>query len=620
MAEGFHFLRPDWLYALLPLPLVAWGLIRRETDASSWRGVIEPHLLPHLVSGGDRGSRLPLALLAAGWMTAVLALADPAWNRQPEPLLKSRAARVIVLDLSRSMSTPDLAPSRLAWARFKVADVLQRSRDGQTGLVAYAGDAFVVSPLTEDGATVAALLGALEPGIMPVQGSRADLGLLKAEELLTGAGADRGEVLLMTDEADESALDAARALRDRGHRVSVLGIGTEEGAPVPDGHGGFVATAESKPVVAALEQGPLRDLARAGGGRYALVSAGSQDLEQLFPALTGRLDTRSEETETGGERWIERGPWIALLLLPLGALAFRRGWLVTVALLSLGGLGNPGPVQAIGWDDLWQRRDQQAAAALREGDNARAAEVARDPLRKGAALYRTGRLEEAAESFGRDESADGHYNRGNALANLGRYQEAIAAYEKALARQPGMDDAAHNKAQVESLLDRLKNQDQEGRSTQNPEGNDDPEQQGTKSASEASGGKAPSDAPEEGSGQETAASQDQSRPQEPEKNPDAGDENQRDPGASRAQDRGGAGQPPARSETASEGDSETAQPTPGPVEGASDTDPLDAEERQAVEQWLRRIPDDPGGLLRRKFLHQYRERAAVSTAPAGKRW
>ncbi|MDQ2696524.1 MAG: VWA domain-containing protein, partial [Pseudomonadota bacterium] len=225
MIADFHFLRPLWLLALLPLPLVLWQL-RRAAGAGAWRKVCDPHLLAQLLSDSQGGGRkIPLALLGIGWLLAVLALAGPVWSQYPLPVMQSRDALVIVLDLSRSMLAADLKPSRLVQARFKAADALERRREGQTGLVAFAGDAFAVAPLTTDSATLTALLPVLSPDIMPVQGSRADLGLEKAGELLDGIG----DVLLITDSADAAALAAARALRERGVTVSVLGVGTPAG-------------------------------------------------------------------------------------------------------------------------------------------------------------------------------------------------------------------------------------------------------------------------------------------------------------------------------------------------------------------------------------------------------
>ncbi len=463
MPETFHFLRPEWFLTLLPLALLLWRVRKPGSIDSAWRRVCDANLLPYLlISPHQANARLPVWLLAAGWLIAVMALADPVWEKQPQPVFRTEEARVVVLDLSRSMATPDLKPSRLERARYKVEDVLRRSREGQVGLVAFAGDAFVVAPLTHDAGTIAELLKALEPGLMPVQGSRADLGLRKAGELLAQAGAGRGEILLIGDGYEgRQALEAAGDLKRQGYTVSVLGVGTEEGAPLSNGSGGYVRDDAGAIVVPRLDTPALRALADAGGGRYATITGNDADLDGLLTPLVPRLDTKVEQTGLKTDAWRSRGPWLAVLLLPLAALAFRRGWLLVVVLLVAATVTAPDPAKASTWDDLWTRRDQQAAQALAAGENARAAELAADPRQRGTAQYRAGRYEEALAAFAGAGGPDAAYNQGNALARLGRYQEAIAAYDQALAAQPHMEDAQHNKAVVEALLRQQEKQEQE---------------------------------------------------------------------------------------------------------------------------------------------------------------
>ncbi|MGB5306892.1 MAG: VWA domain-containing protein, partial [Gammaproteobacteria bacterium] len=191
MPEQFHFIQPLWLLALLPLAFLLWQVSQHSSTNNPWRKVVDSRLLPLLMRDQRTGNRqFPLWLLASGWLLTVLALADPAWEQQPQPVMQTTTSRVIVLDLSRSMLAADLQPSRLLRARFKVEDILARADESQTGLVVFAGAAFSVTPLTRDADTLRAQLKALEPDIMPAQGSRADLGLLKAQELLQQAGAE----------------------------------------------------------------------------------------------------------------------------------------------------------------------------------------------------------------------------------------------------------------------------------------------------------------------------------------------------------------------------------------------------------------------------------------------
>jgi len=628
MLSDFHFLNPEWFLALLPLAAILWGIGHRDSGAGAWQRVVDPGLLPHLlVHGGGKGGRLPLVLLAIGWLAAVIALANPTFERLPVPAYRGELARVVILDLSRSMETPDLEPSRLARARYKVADILERSRDGQAGLIAFAGAAFIVSPLTDDADTILAMLDAVVPEIMPVQGSRPDLALAKAVELLAQAGSSRGEVVLVGDDAGGAdALAQARALTAAGHSLSVIGVGTGEGGPVPG-----VLGADERPVLSVLDTASMQALAAAGGGVYAPLSADGKDLDRVLRAEAGMPDALLSATTLEAEVWRELGPWVLLAILPLGALAFRRGWLLAMVLLIGNGALVPEPAMASIWDDLWQRRDQQAAAALKRGDHEQALDLADQPLQRGTASYRLGDYEAAAEAFDAVDQADGHYNFGNALARAGRLEEAVAAYEQALVATPDMEDAAFNKALVEEMLKQQQEQQQEQQSQGEGDSDENDEQDGESQEQQSSG---QSDV-EQNSGEQ---SQDDGQPQQGDqgrgdqqsadaKREDGGGEQEEQPG--QGQESAGSGQDdgndsdPAEPDDAQEAERAAAdyreeaagQDADQQLEQASAPEPdeLSAEDReaqQAANQWLRRIPDDPAGLLRRKFLYQYRSRAA----------
>ena len=143
----FHFLRPEWLWLLLPLVLLLGVLWRRSRAGSGWSQVISADLLPHLMEQRlTRRQKLPLAALALGWLAATLALAGPSWEKLPQPVQKKQDALVILLDLSLSVLARDIQPSRLERSRLKLLDLLAQRSEGVTALVAWAGDAHVVSP------------------------------------------------------------------------------------------------------------------------------------------------------------------------------------------------------------------------------------------------------------------------------------------------------------------------------------------------------------------------------------------------------------------------------------------------------------------------------------------
>lgn len=334
MLAEFHFLRPWWLLALLPLALLLRRIRWLRGTDHAWLKACDAHLLPYLLLHHPGGAGwLAVGLLGLGWLLAVLALAGPTWSKQPQPVFHRLDGRVIVLDLSPSMLAEDLKPSRLSRARFKIADILRRSEEGQTGLVAFAGDAFVVSPLTQDADTITALLPALDPAIMPVPGSRTELGLRKAADLLKQAGFTQGAILLVADgSSGQRALAAARTLVKEGFRVSVLAVGSAEGAPIPRPGGGFVEDRSGNLVVSQLDSAALRELAAAGAGHYAELRTDNTDLDWLLSqdTLLTTMNVEREQRETA--LWREQGSWLVLLLLPVAALAFRRGWLLGLLL------------------------------------------------------------------------------------------------------------------------------------------------------------------------------------------------------------------------------------------------------------------------------------------------
>ena len=600
MPESFHFQQPEWFWVLVPLLILLWLLRQSGEQASAWRKVCDARLLPYLLDkSASNRVYLPLWLLATGGLLAVIALADPVWKQQEQPVFRNEAARVIVLDLSNSMLSPDLKPSRLVRARYKVADILQQNLDGQTGLVVFAGDAFTVSPLTHDVDTIQALLSPLEPALMPSQGSRVDLGLRHAADLMRQAGILQGDILLITDGFDgQRAIDAARQVSGDGYRVSVLGVGTDSGAPIPIGRGGFLRDQQGEIVVPALEQAALRKLAAAGGGDFTAISSSTHDIEYLLSRMSSQLSEGSQETGMNTTVWQSNGPWLAVLLLPLAALAFRRGWLLVLVMLAGGTLSVPQPAMALGWDDLWLRADQQAARALQAGEPEQAAQLARDPALRGTAEYQAGNFDAALDAFAAQADVDAEYNQGNALAQLQRYEDAIAAYDRALQQQPEMADALHNKAEVEKLLQQQEQEQEQQQEQQDQQGdsgeNEDP-QQGQQD--QDAGGEQQDDQDEPGEQGESGEQENS-------------DEQQAEASSAEEQQEGENEESVEDLQQSAEAEEEQA----AEQQATAEAEPLDSEEQRAAEQWLRRIPDDPGGLLRRKFLYQYKQRAGRSTS------
>lgn len=330
LMQDFHFLRPAWLVALLPLCGLVFWLARRRGRAGGWTQLIDPELLPALQLEGGAGARSasPWPWLALVWVLAALALSGPTWQRDATAAFRAPAAWVLVLDLSPSMNAADLAPNRITRARYALDDLLGAAHDARVGLVVFSADPYTVTPLTEDVATVRALLAPLAPDIMPAAGDQLAPALQRAGELLQQAGSRNSRVVVLTDGfADPAAaFAAAGTLRSRGVSLSVIGIGTEGGAPQPQAEGGFEKDARGQTRLARLDIDLLQHLAGAGNGRYV-------DLQRL-PALTEELQARAEHGEAAApardievSHWQDAGVWLLPVLLMLAALLARRGWL-----------------------------------------------------------------------------------------------------------------------------------------------------------------------------------------------------------------------------------------------------------------------------------------------------
>jgi Ca-activated chloride channel homolog len=623
----FHFLRPMWFLALIPFLVILWMLARRKLGGGNWASVCDPELLPHiLMHTPSQGRRWPVIVLSLAGMLCILALAGPTWQRLPQPVYRDQSALIIALDLSRSMDATDISPSRLTRAKYKVEDILKQRQTGQTALLVYADEAFTVSPLTDDTATIITQLSALTTDLMPTQGSRADRALHKAMALLEQAGLDRGDILLISDNVHYAAtIEAVEALRDKDYRLSVMGIGTAEGAPIPLKGGGFLKNAQGNIVIPKLDSNRLKDLARAGGGLYLAMQVDDQDIKSLMTMLDSHpLTDRAKRTDLKADVWREQGPWLLLLVLPMAALAFRRGYLVVAMLLVFSGQQ---PVYAVDWSSFWSRPDQQANRALEHGDAQKAAELFTNPAWKGAAHYRAGNYEQALKSLKDLHDVESWYNKGNTLARLGRYPQAIQAYTEALKLNPTHEDARHNLKLIQKALKQQQQQAQSGQGQtqanqsgaqeplsmhppqqarpddrnqkQNDSANANPKQQAPQPDDQATVNSTPSSENHE---QEQQATSTQTEPQN---STQQHDEAQSIHGEQAKQDQSQGAKPNgARNlESTLEGTDESARPDTR----RSPTDNVSDESQLATEQWLRRIPDDPGGLLRRKFYYQYQQ-------------
>lgn len=523
--------RPHVLWAWLLLPLLALRA-RGRTGTPGWERFIDAHLIDGQVDRGPAVSRWQQAMPLLGLWLGILALAGPGWGTQPASVQRQQAPLVVVVELSPALLSADLPPSRLLVVRDKLRQLLERRTAGDMALVVYAGDAFTVVPMTADVANIALFVDALSPDIMPVPGQALERALDHAGTLLEGLDLPRARVLVLATHASEAAVAAARRLPPAGVDVSVIAVGPSTG----------------------WDMGDLSRVAQAGNGTLAMIDDQGQDL--LAAGVLATADDNGIARSAHRQRR-DDGPWLLPLVLLLLWPALRRhaGLLPVLLLGPL--LAWPGVSQA-GGEGMWQRADQQAHARLEAG----------------VAAYHRGDFPAAEAAFRGQDTAVARYNLGNALARQGRLREAVAAYDRALALSPGMEDAVANRKAVLAALERQ----QKGRGQQpgQPPSTSGQEQSGGQSQAGQGSGKAPP-------GSASSAS------------PSAGGDTGK-----------GTASPPTDPAQGRPGKEGPGQERSG-QEGQGTERPLTSGQR-LNDAWLQRVPDDPTALLRRKLWMEHERR------------
>ncbi len=328
-----HFLRPEWFWALVPLALLLMFMVKTMRNSNQWQQVCDKHLLPHLlVATQQRRQYLPLIILALAWLISVTALAGPTWQKKALSVYESNTANVIVLDMSQAMNAKDIKPSRLQRAKFKIIDLLNHIDDGLVGMIAFTSEPFVVTPITRDASVIAKLVPALNSHIMPTFGVNIAVALQKAAQLIKQSGGKHGNIILLTaNTPTQAALQIAKKIEKQGDRISVLGMGTTEGAPVPMRQGGFVTNDHGDVVVSRLDPKALATLAEEGNGIYINFTETDRDVNKLADFVNHDFVEQNQKTKDKLELWVDDGHWLILPLLLIVLLSFRSGWLENVS-------------------------------------------------------------------------------------------------------------------------------------------------------------------------------------------------------------------------------------------------------------------------------------------------
>lgn len=651
----FHFLRPEWFIALIPLMLLVILIRKTTAKQSGWQSVIPSHLYQYMVIGkNELGAKPPMWMLAFVWLMSVTALAGPTWERLPQPVYQLKMGHVIVIDMSLSMRATDMTPDRLTRAKYKAIDLVNAIGEGEMGLVAYAGDAFVISPLTEDAGNITTLLPSLSPEIMPVSGSDPLLGIESAAELLTNAGYNSGMIYWITDGIElEQQQELQEYVASIPFTVNALTVGTSEGAPIRQQSGELLKDFTGSIVIPKLNEGAVKGVVKTSGGRFESFTSNDADIEALAAvSLLDKTDSEEGEEESNlqGDQWKEVGPYLLLLLLPFAAFAFKRGlvFIVLIGVLSPSFVQNAhalqssqdsqniaaqtpsapapasGPNPLSWWQKPFMNDNQEALNSYQRGKYKDAVNQFNDETWKASSLYKSGDYEGALNAYQNIPGPNSAYNQGNALAKLGKLEEAIQKYDQALREAPDFEDARTNKKIIEDLLkqqqqqnqnEQQQNQDQ-NESGDNSEQNDsqNSDQNNQDGSNDQSGQQKPGEDQQPDRNQDQSANNEQqnsgsdsqqaddSKMNDESESSDSQQQNaEQDQSEQSESAQQNSGQP-KESEQQSEREAQAAQ------DQAEELTDAEKEELQRMESLMRRVPDDPAFLLKRKMQLEAQKR------------
>lgn len=652
--DNFHFIRPWWLIGFFALWLVLHLLKQLRYYQSPWQHFLPAHLTKVLLEQNDQAtttqtvkkkhapSQLKPFIIGC---CIILALAGPAWQKLPQPVYQLERGSVLIMDMSYSMYATDIKPNRLTRARYKAIDLLEKINEGDMGLIAYAGDAFIISPLTQDIHNIALLLPSLSPDIMPVLGANALAALILAHETLQNSGHLNGDIYWFTDDIDNDEMsDIYDWSAKFGHNLHILGVGTQTGAPIKLSSGELLKDNSGAIVVPKLPAAKLAALAQRGGGNYSTITNDDSDINHLTKHLAAGLDDSTKQASQSendqkqkmqGDQYQEQGPWLLLIIVPLLLSYFRRGSTILsvsllmplTLLLSLGSLSTPSyAVETISpesitspqdkpqtetksqstisalWQDLWQTKNQQAQQSFEQKKYKQAADKFTNEQWQGSAHYKAGDYQQALDAFKQSDSSNALYNQGNSHAQMQQYDKAISAYKEALEKDPSLKDAQDNIDKIEEMKKQQdqQNQSEEGESSEDSDEKQQESEQDSQQDQDQS--QAEGDDSQENK-QEGSESQDKNSQQQDKESSDK-DEEQSSEQAKAEEEKEKQKQEQAAQEA--QQDQEGKEGEKSAAQLASEQKAQ--EEMQKHQQLLNKVTDDPYLLLRNKMRLEYQKR------------
>ncbi|MEG3753924.1 vWA domain-containing protein [Psychromonas arctica] len=659
---ALEFLRPYWLIGLVII--FALSLWRYKQGKNQSSNVIANHLSEHLVTQPETktSNRFALSLLA---VIACIALSGPSIRSVKLPVYEIQKAQVIAFDLSYSMYATDVKPNRLNQAKYKAIDLLKQWTEGDKGFIAYAGDAFTITPLTKDSNSIINHIPNLSPDLMPARGSRPDLALAKAITLLKNAGYQQGHIVFISDGIDQESADKMQAMIEgTDFMVSILAVGTAEGAPIKLRDGSLLKDSSEKIIIPKLDTDAMYAVTQNSNGLYKTFDHTGNDILQLAAHYNNeQLNKQQDEqaNNSNSEQLIDDGYWLSFLLIPLFLLLFRKG-VFYVALLSFT-LSLPfanTKVEA----SVWENSQQNAYQAFKAGNYKSAGEQFEDPSWKASALFKDKQYQQAEAIYKNQKEkmpndTNNLYNLGNAQAMQQKYKQALASYNAALAIKPDFAEALANKKAVEDLLkqqDQQENQqdqqssDQQQQNQQDQQSSDqqqknqqqsqqdqqssDQQQQNQQQSQQEQQSSDQQQQNQQQSQQEQQSSdqnqqqsqQDQQSPDQQQQNQQQSQQDQQSPDQQQQsqqqsqqeqqysdqqqQETDEEQQRQQAQQNSAEAEENEQTPEQQAAAASASQDPEVNQEYEDLPLWLKNVPDDPSLLLKNKMQLEYKKRAA----------
>jgi len=313
--QHFHFLRPYWLLAFIVIYYIIRAFSLRDDSLAQWRNLMSDEVLSHLTVSGNNNNWLSpqkMSLILA--VPLCIVLMGPTWQQQPSPFSENNAPLIIALDVSKTMEQGDVQPSRLLRAKQKVIELLELRGDSKTALIAFAGSAHIVMPITNDREMIRHFLDALSENIMPVSGKLPETILPLADGLLTTSTVP-GTLLLIGDGATSNTVSAFKDFfTTHSAQLIVWGFGKS----VQSSQVSEKLSADIIPMQ--LEQ--LKTLSTESNGRLLLMSNDNNDVKRLDNYIKHNLVIVDDNSRP----WHDSGYPFVFLVALIFLFWFRKGW------------------------------------------------------------------------------------------------------------------------------------------------------------------------------------------------------------------------------------------------------------------------------------------------------